>query len=167
MLYDNWQFCFYLKNILIQTSQAGDQWYNDTSPFSIPWIRYPSKTVLKGTLTRPSSHRKPILHTCVFPINAGGYQTYKLYFNKYICECLLSTQVTQWPGACTINLHRFVIYGKTNVSGEIGWLLSSKSHFVYILLWRHLGGGFCKQVLRLKIKTCFKWIKIEIKIKWS
>jgi hypothetical protein len=44
-------------------------------------------------------------HVCLFrgygeiqkrnPINAEGYQTCKLYFNKYICECLLSTQVTQ------------------------------------------------------------------------
>ncbi len=31
-------FCFYLQNRLIQTSQTGGQWYNDTSPFSIPWI---------------------------------------------------------------------------------------------------------------------------------
>jgi hypothetical protein len=29
-------FCFYLQNRLIQTSQTGGQWYNDTSPFSIP-----------------------------------------------------------------------------------------------------------------------------------
>ncbi len=31
-------FCFYLQNRLIQTSQTGGQWYNDTSPFSIPWL---------------------------------------------------------------------------------------------------------------------------------
>ncbi len=31
-------FCFYLENRLIQTSQAGGQWYSDTSPFSIPCI---------------------------------------------------------------------------------------------------------------------------------
>jgi hypothetical protein len=29
-------FCFYLQNRLIQTSQTGGQWYSDTSPFSIP-----------------------------------------------------------------------------------------------------------------------------------
>jgi hypothetical protein len=33
MITDN--FCFYLQNILIQTSQRGGQWYSDTSPFSI------------------------------------------------------------------------------------------------------------------------------------
>jgi hypothetical protein len=30
-------FCFYLQNRLIQTSQTVGQWYSDTSPFSIPW----------------------------------------------------------------------------------------------------------------------------------
>jgi hypothetical protein len=28
----------YLQNRLMQTSQTGDQWYSDTSPFSIPWL---------------------------------------------------------------------------------------------------------------------------------
>jgi hypothetical protein len=36
-------FCFYLQNGLIQTSQTGGQWYSDTSPFSIPW---PSPQIL-------------------------------------------------------------------------------------------------------------------------
>ncbi len=31
-------FWFYLQNRLIQTSQAGGQWYIDPSPFSIPWL---------------------------------------------------------------------------------------------------------------------------------
>jgi hypothetical protein len=29
-------FCFYLQNRVIQTSQTGGQQYSDTSPFSIP-----------------------------------------------------------------------------------------------------------------------------------
>ncbi len=29
-------FCFYLQNRLIQTSQTGGEQYSDTSPFSIP-----------------------------------------------------------------------------------------------------------------------------------
>jgi hypothetical protein len=32
-------FCFYLQNRLIQTSQTGGQWYSDTSRFSIPWTK--------------------------------------------------------------------------------------------------------------------------------
>ncbi len=31
-------FCFYLQNRQIQVSQTGGQWYNDTSPFSIPCL---------------------------------------------------------------------------------------------------------------------------------
>ncbi len=37
-LYDNWLFCFYLQNRLIQTSKTGGQQYSDTSPFSIPLL---------------------------------------------------------------------------------------------------------------------------------
>jgi hypothetical protein len=33
-------FCFYLQNRLIQTSQTGGQQYSDTSPFSIPWLEH-------------------------------------------------------------------------------------------------------------------------------
>ncbi len=29
-------FCVYLQNRPVQTSQTGGQWYGDTSPFSIP-----------------------------------------------------------------------------------------------------------------------------------
>jgi hypothetical protein len=31
-------FCFYLQNRLIQTSQTGGQWYCDTSPLVFPGI---------------------------------------------------------------------------------------------------------------------------------
>jgi hypothetical protein len=34
----NNNFCFYLQNRLIQTSQTGGQLYSDTPPFSIPWL---------------------------------------------------------------------------------------------------------------------------------
>jgi len=34
-------FCFYLQNRLIQTSQTGGQWYSDTSPFSITCTDWP------------------------------------------------------------------------------------------------------------------------------
>jgi hypothetical protein len=33
-------FCFYLQNRLIQTSQTGGQLYSDTSPFNIPCPDY-------------------------------------------------------------------------------------------------------------------------------
>ena len=33
-------FCFYLQNRLIQTSQTGGEWYSDTSPFSITYLQF-------------------------------------------------------------------------------------------------------------------------------
>ena len=33
-------FCFYLQNRLIQTSQTGGQWYSDTSPLVFPGQTY-------------------------------------------------------------------------------------------------------------------------------
>jgi hypothetical protein len=33
-------FCFYLQNKLIQTSQTGGQWYSDTALFCIPYMYY-------------------------------------------------------------------------------------------------------------------------------
>ncbi len=39
-------FCFYLQNRLIETSQTGGQWYSDTSPFSIPWSNVRIQTTL-------------------------------------------------------------------------------------------------------------------------
>ncbi len=38
-------FCFYLQNRLIQTSQTGGQQYSDTSPFSIPCSSLFSRSV--------------------------------------------------------------------------------------------------------------------------
>ncbi len=38
MMTDN--FCFYLQNKQIQTSETGGQWYSDTSPYSIPLLHY-------------------------------------------------------------------------------------------------------------------------------
>jgi hypothetical protein len=47
MITDN--FCFYLKNKLIQPSQTGGQWYSDNSPFSIPCTdRWTDERTSKG-----------------------------------------------------------------------------------------------------------------------
>ncbi len=59
-------FCFYLQNGLIQTSQTGGQWYTDTSPFGIPWtiplnFEGPAKLPLVGSF--PYFYkRKSIIH---------------------------------------------------------------------------------------------------------
>ncbi len=41
-------FCFYLQNRLIQTSQTGGQWYSDTSPFSIPCTNIQTSTTKRA-----------------------------------------------------------------------------------------------------------------------
>ena len=43
-------FCFYLQNRLIQTSQTGGQWYSDTSPFfpaliTTKWVKSTLKLI--------------------------------------------------------------------------------------------------------------------------
>ncbi len=42
-------FCFYLHNRLIQTSQTGGQWFTDTSPFSNPWTQIGSFLLAKAS----------------------------------------------------------------------------------------------------------------------
>ncbi len=51
-------FCFYLQNRLIQTSQTGVQQYSDTSPFSIPCLggkltAHPTKESKQSWVTNP------------------------------------------------------------------------------------------------------------------
>jgi hypothetical protein len=41
-------FCFYLQNRLIQTVQTGGQLYNDTSPFSVPWLATQKRFITSG-----------------------------------------------------------------------------------------------------------------------
>jgi hypothetical protein len=46
-------FCFYLQNRLIQTSQTGGQRYSDTFPFSIPWFNTKTiEMILKRVMAR-------------------------------------------------------------------------------------------------------------------
>jgi hypothetical protein len=49
-------FCFYLQNRLIQTSQTGGQWCSDTSPFNIPCIGFPGPSALADLA--PTSRRR-------------------------------------------------------------------------------------------------------------
>ncbi len=61
-------FCFYLQNRLIQTSQTGGQRYSDTSPFSIPWAVLTLATLVE-TIT-----------ICVDVTKGNTGVTIKLYF---------------------------------------------------------------------------------------
>jgi hypothetical protein len=56
----NDNFCFYLQNRLIQTSQTGGHWYSDSSPFSIPWLRVQVQPQLaRGETNNKESLFKP------------------------------------------------------------------------------------------------------------
>jgi hypothetical protein len=77
-------FCFYLQNRLIQTSQTGGQQYTDISPFSIPcfgqrridrlhngtscppaWFRLGSYVASYYLAVAPQSHQKDIFCSTV------------------------------------------------------------------------------------------------------
>ncbi len=63
-------FCFYLENRLIQTSQTGGQWYSDSSPFSIPWIGLHNPSA--GTSLANDKvlvHIKPLRPSLIFACN--------------------------------------------------------------------------------------------------
>jgi len=59
MITDN--FCFYLQNRLIQTSQTGGQWYSDTSP--LVFLKYMDRQIERGRSDIAQNHSvsaKPI-----------------------------------------------------------------------------------------------------------
>ncbi len=78
-------FCFYMQNRLIQTSQTGGQRYNDTSPFSIPWVH---------THTHTHTHTHPLTHTHKY-IYIYIY-IYVIYM--YIYNCVSIYIVIIFPG---------------------------------------------------------------------
>jgi hypothetical protein len=47
-------FCFYLQNRLIQTSQTGGQWYSDSSPLVFPGLTLAEGRMLKGVKSTES-----------------------------------------------------------------------------------------------------------------
>jgi hypothetical protein len=49
-------FCSYLQNRLIQTSQTGGQRYSDTSPFSIPWTVAPGANPINSFTLKKYKH---------------------------------------------------------------------------------------------------------------
>jgi hypothetical protein len=61
-----YNFCFYLQNRLIQTSQTGGQWYSDTSPFSIPCLNGQKEIFLKAKNLILISYRTVSLENKIF-----------------------------------------------------------------------------------------------------
>jgi hypothetical protein len=69
-------FCFYLQNRLIQTSQTGGQQYSDTYPFSIPC---PSNLTMEQ---RTLKNVNNCLNTNIYSyLETSGGQSSNLYLN--------------------------------------------------------------------------------------
>jgi hypothetical protein len=67
-------FCFYLQNRLIPTSQTGGQWHSDATPFSIPCL----------------SLRAVNYDSSVMPPNFG------ITYDRYYCN-MVTLQATGLP----------------------------------------------------------------------
>ena len=64
-------FCFYLQNRPIQTSQTGGQWYSDTFPFSIPWPNLQGNTL--WIPVQSVRHAKERIDRADVPVAAEGH----------------------------------------------------------------------------------------------
>jgi len=81
-------FCFYLQNGLIQTSQTGGQWYSDTSPFSIPWLDHPEKAAILSF--RLDSNQQTYHHeSIVWPLCTRDGQGQN---RAYFCRCVTDAE---------------------------------------------------------------------------
>jgi hypothetical protein len=92
-------FCFYLQNRLIHTSQIGGQWYSDTSPFSIPWRVILALDLRKSSTVWIWQHDK------------------RTDENKILLNCarqLMKNKGEKQAWACIIKLITAVIYGFCN-----------------------------------------------------
>jgi hypothetical protein len=77
-------FCFYLQNRLIQTSQTGGQQYNDTSPFSIPWSVY--ENTLRGPRRKVTSVYRSKLRSCKQSFREMERLERKPKFERFLTE---------------------------------------------------------------------------------
>jgi hypothetical protein len=71
-------FCFYLQNSLIQTSQTGGQWYSDTSPLIFPALTLSVMDTAVTISINDTQHRR---HLCLCAVH------------RY-AECVLMLSVT-------------------------------------------------------------------------
>ncbi len=96
-------FCFYLQNRLIQTSQTGGQRYSDTSPFSIPWTYH-----LKTTVTPSLILLKRALSSNLKFQNFFRDLTFQTFEKKVVSTTLteLSCSLNPVPGWYSLSLLR-------------------------------------------------------------
>jgi hypothetical protein len=81
-------FCFYLQNRLIQTSQTGGQRYSDTSPFSIPWGKYHMKVLRPWVSSRCSPMGEKALNLVTL-LPSPGFKKFLFiwyWLSKQFCQ---------------------------------------------------------------------------------
>ncbi len=112
-------FCFYLRNSLIQTSRTGGQQYTDTSPFSIPCIN-------------PLFHQQ-IASIKKYFMNTLFHQTMNSsikdswFVNFMLCKPLFYKSIVP-PGNCFINsLIHFPLFHQYTIS-SIHYFINTLFH---------------------------------------
>jgi hypothetical protein len=93
-------FCSYLQNRLIQTSQTGGQHYSDTSHCRIPWLNQYALSHSGHLLqTFKLAYYAPIVnYNCKLPVTLGAVvQCHKHIFSCNLHYCTLATTATFRP----------------------------------------------------------------------
>jgi hypothetical protein len=104
-------FCFYLQNRLILTSQAGGEWYSGTSPFSIPWLNWSLEKAVSSQGLKSS-------HSCLISIILKSLTFFEKKWaqKNFATPCSGSCFWCSFPGINVIKLFFFVsnTLGKKN-----------------------------------------------------
>ncbi len=132
MITDN--FCFYLQNRLIQTSQTGGQRYSDISPFSIPWI--------ECSLARPAC-LVLVEQLCPQPKVAGGEGISQMKSKQQNpCSNCMHWPVTSWGNACSTCMHNHVRFMHQPVMSQADACTYCMGSKVSSLSWIYLYSSY-------------------------
>jgi hypothetical protein len=94
-------FCFYLQNRVIQTSQTGGQRYSDTSPVSIPWLECSSLTSFLQPRLHESNQYSKL--SCSTPVSGDNF-IYLFIIADAGGNNLESNQPSLWLNVCHCQL---------------------------------------------------------------
>ncbi len=120
-------FCFYLQNRLVQTSQTGGKWYSDTSPFRIPCL-YP--TPFQGIL--PAQLRgRPTLKNTIASIKELTLKIAESYIGMI---CNVGTILVS-DGEMPNSFGRGIVHWHFPPRMTIKKLLNGTAHFQIDIWW--------------------------------
>jgi hypothetical protein len=95
-------FCFYLQNRLIQTSQTGGQWYSDTSPFSIPCLKCHVALVL--TLKPTREKQNILVAPAIFLFFSPILKNFEKHSFLAFIHFNINISNNNYPEACTVKI---------------------------------------------------------------